>query len=82
VPAATRPVRSQAIIVLPEPMNVPGQYAPSVRVFLRDRNNRAKLLAEARAEANQAVCLVGRTEKNALKAPMNSRCKQRSPCGL
>lgn len=46
---------------------LPGRYAAGVRVFLRDRNGTAKLLAETQAEAEQAVCLVGRTEKNALK---------------
>jgi hypothetical protein len=46
---------------------LPNRYAAGVRVFLRDRNNKAKLLAEAQIDADKAVCMVGRTGKNALK---------------
>ena len=46
---------------------LPGQYAAGVRVFLRDKNNKARLLAEAQIDADKAVCMVGRTAKNTLK---------------
>jgi hypothetical protein len=46
---------------------LPGQYSAGIRVFLRDRANKARLLAQAPSDAGKAVCLVGRTEKNSLK---------------
>lgn len=46
---------------------LPGQYRAGVRVFLRDLAGKARLLAEAHIDADKAMCLVGRTQKNALK---------------
>jgi hypothetical protein len=46
---------------------LPGQYRAGVRIFLRNRAGKAKLLVEANIDADKAMCLVGRTQKNALK---------------
>lgn len=46
---------------------LPARHAVGVRVFLRNRAGNAELLAEAAVDRGDAVCLVGRTERNALK---------------
>jgi hypothetical protein len=46
---------------------LPARHAVGVRVFLRTRAGNAQLLVEAAMDGGDAVCLVGRTEKNALK---------------
>jgi hypothetical protein len=45
---------------------LPARHAAGVRVFLRNRAGEAVLLAEAGIDADEAVCLVGRTAKNVL----------------
>lgn len=46
---------------------LPDRYAVGVKVYLKTRANNAFLLTQARIDNEDAVCLVGRTEKNALK---------------
>ena len=43
---------------------LPARYATSVRVFLRSADRKATLIAQASAEEENAVCLVGRDAKN------------------
>ena len=46
---------------------LPSHYTAGLRFYLKDKAGNALLLVEASAEQNKAACLVGRTEKNALK---------------
>jgi hypothetical protein len=45
---------------------LPARHAVSIRIFIKNRDGNAILLAEAGANREDAVCLVGRTEKNSL----------------
>ena len=45
---------------------LPARHAVGVRVFLKNHAGNAVLLAESTADRGEAVCLVGRTDKNAL----------------
>lgn len=46
---------------------LPGRHPARVRVFIKDVLDQPRLIAETSAESGNAVCLVGRTEKNQLK---------------
>ena len=43
---------------------LPTRFAVGVKIFMKSSGNTAKLLIEAHADAGDAVCLVGRTDKN------------------
>jgi hypothetical protein len=45
---------------------LPGRHPAKVKVFVRDAGGEARLLTEASAESGDAICLVGRTDKNKL----------------
>jgi hypothetical protein len=44
--------------------DLPARYAVGVRIFLKDKTHNVRLLVEAGLDRDEAVCLVGRDEKN------------------
>jgi len=53
--------------IAPVAAALPARYPASVKVFIKNAQRQAHLIAETRVENEDAVCLVGRTKKNELK---------------
>jgi hypothetical protein len=49
------------------PAALPGRYPAAVKVFIKNAQRQGHLIAQARIDSEDAVCLVGRTKKNELK---------------